>query len=195
VSAPETSTERIGIPARDTMTAAQREAADAIINGPRKAIFGPFIPLLQTPALMAHIGKVGETLRFNGSLSDAVRELVICAVACHSGNQFEWQLHQPLALKAGVPAACLADLADGRNPRPVPEEACDTALRFAQELMRQHGVSDTTYADAYQHFGTPGVVELTSLVGYFVMVCWVMNVARTPGVAGSVVAPLHAVPR
>lgn len=56
--------ERLPIPARNTMSEAQRHAADAIIAGPRKAIFGPFVPLLQCPALMEHVGKTGETLRF-----------------------------------------------------------------------------------------------------------------------------------
>src|SRR5262249_39457465 len=39
--------ERLPIPTRASMTEAQRHAADAIIAGPRKAIFGPFVPLLQ----------------------------------------------------------------------------------------------------------------------------------------------------
>jgi protein-S-isoprenylcysteine O-methyltransferase Ste14 len=37
-------------------------------------------------------------------------------------------------------------------------------------------------------------VELTALVGYFVMVCWVMNVARTPGPVASATSPLEAFP-
>ncbi len=53
-------TERLPLPARDALTDAQRAAADAIIAGPRKAIFGPFVPLLQLPILMEWIGKTGE---------------------------------------------------------------------------------------------------------------------------------------
>lgn len=50
--------ERLPIPARDAMSDAQRAAVDAIINGPRKAIFGPFVPLLQTPAFLACLRKI-----------------------------------------------------------------------------------------------------------------------------------------
>jgi 4-carboxymuconolactone decarboxylase len=42
------------------MSDAPRAAAGAIINGPRRAIFGPFVPLLHTPVLMERIGKTGE---------------------------------------------------------------------------------------------------------------------------------------
>jgi len=187
------SAERLPIPARDSMSEAQQAAADAIINGPRKAIFGPFVPLLQTPALMEHIGKTGETLRFHGTLPDAIRELVICVVAREVGNQFEWQTHAPLAVKAGVKEEAIASLAAGRRPRDLPgDQRC--AVDFATELMLRHGVSDASYAEAVAHFGEPGTVELTALVGYFTMVCWVMNVARTPGPAGSSTPELTAFP-
>jgi 4-carboxymuconolactone decarboxylase len=176
--------ERCPVPERDAMSEAQRAAADAIINGPRKAIFGPFVPLLQTPVLMERIGKTGEALRFEGALPDDIRELAICVVARETGNQFEWQTHAPLAIKAGIPPEAIDALAGGRRPRGLAANA-ECAVDFVNELMHRHGVSDETYAEAVASFGQPGTVELTALVGYFVMVCWVMNVARTPGPNGS----------
>jgi 4-carboxymuconolactone decarboxylase len=186
--------ERLPLPAREAMTEAQRAAADAIINGPRKGVYGPFIPLLQTPALTEHVGKLGETLRFHGTLPDGVRELVMCAVARETSNQFEWQTHAALAAKAGVPQTALDALADGRHPHDLRAgEAC--AVQFAGELMLRNGISDVTYAESVACFGEAGTVELTVLVGYFAMICWVMNVARTPGPAGSAVTGLTAFPR
>ncbi|MGV3654560.1 MAG: carboxymuconolactone decarboxylase family protein [Noviherbaspirillum sp.] len=185
--------ERLPLPAREDMNEAQRAAADAIIAGPRKAVFGPFVPLLQTPALMERIGKVGESLRFEGSLSDRVRELAMCAVARETSNQFEWQVHASLAQKAGIGAAAIEELAAGRRPRGL-EEAEELALEFVSELMRRNGVCDATYAETVRCLGEPGVVELTALAGYFVMVCWIMNVARTPGPAAANVPPLTGFP-
>jgi 4-carboxymuconolactone decarboxylase len=185
--------ERLPLPARDSMSDAQQAAADAIVNGPRKAIFGPFVPLLRVPELMEHIGNTGATLRFKGALPDAVRELVICVVAREVGNQFEWQTHAPLAVKAGVAPEAVAAIGAGRRPRSLPGDlAC--ATDFASELMLRNGVSDAAYAEAVAQFGEAGTVELTALVGYFTMVCWVMNVARTPGPAGSQADGLTAFP-
>jgi 4-carboxymuconolactone decarboxylase len=185
--------ERLPLPEPGAMSAAQRSAAEAIINGPRKAIFGPFVPLLQTPALMERIGAAGAALRFEGVLPERVRELVICAVARETGNQFEWQTHVPLALKAGAAQACIDALAAGRHPNGLPP-ADQCALDFVSELVRRHGVSDQTYAEAVACFGQPGTVELTALAGYFVMVCWIMNVARTPGPGGSGTPALAGLP-
>jgi len=186
--------ERLPLPARDAMSDAQQAAADAIINGPRKAIFGPFVPLLQVPGLMEHIGDTGAALRFKGLLPDPVRELVICVVAREVGNQFEWQTHAPLAVKAGVAQEAVTAIGEGRRPRGLPADlAC--ATDFAGELMLRNGVSDATYAEAVAQFGEAGTVELTALVGYFTMICWVMNVARTPGPAGSQAPGLAGFPR
>jgi 4-carboxymuconolactone decarboxylase len=185
--------ERLPLPARDVMSDAQTAAAQAIIAGSRRAIFGPFIPLLQCPILMERIGKTGQALRFEGRLPEGVRELVICAVARETSNQFEGQTHASKALAAGIAQTATDALAGGRRPRGLTADE-ETAIDFVAELMQRHGVSDLTYAEAVYCFGAPGVVELTALVGYFVMACWVMNVARTPGPAGSHTAPIEAFP-
>jgi 4-carboxymuconolactone decarboxylase len=185
--------ERLPLPARDAMTSEQKTAADAIMAGPRKAIFGPFVPLLQCPVLMEWIGKTGEALRFGGSLPERIRELVICLVARETSNQFEWLTHAPKALEAGVGRDVVEALAAGRWPRSLNADEV-VAADFAAELMRRHGVSDQTFDEAVHCFGAPGTIELTALIGYFAMVCWIMNVARTPGPAGSQASPLAAFP-
>lgn len=171
--------ERLPMPAAEAMTAAQRAAAQALIDGPRKAVFGPFIPLLQSPVLMERIGSLGEYLRFDSQLDARVRELVTCAVARHVGNQFEWVLHATAAVKAGVSADAIEALRLGRRAAPLADDE-QLALDLAQELLHHHGVSEPTYVAAEARFGKQAVVELSALVGYFTMVCWVMNVAHTP---------------
>ena len=138
--------ERIPIPARESMNDAQRASADAIIAGPRKAIFGPFVPLLQTPALLERIGSTGEAA-LSWSTARLVRELVILLVARETGNQFEWQTHAPLARRAGLEQETIAAIADGRHPR-CSRPSTQIAAEFASELMRRNGVSDTTFQQA-----------------------------------------------
>src|SRR6185295_19840743 len=89
--------ERLPMPAEDAMNDGQRAAAKALIEGPRKGVFGPFLPLMRSPELLDRVAKLGEYLRFGSVLAGRVRELVICASARHVGNQFEWGLHSGLA--------------------------------------------------------------------------------------------------
>nr|WP_306667679.1 hypothetical protein [Massilia sp. CCM 8734] len=55
--------DRLGPLAVQHLTAAQRAAAQAIIDGPRGALYGPFVPLLRSPELMACAQRMGEYLR------------------------------------------------------------------------------------------------------------------------------------
>lgn len=171
--------ERLGPP--DPLDATQQAAADELINGPRRGVYGPFRPLLHRPPLLQAVAKLGETLRYEGTLDAALREWTICVVARELSNVFEWDMHLPLAEAAGVPSAALAALERGeRFPDGVRSDLA-LARTVARELIGQHRLTDTTYADALQTWGEPTTVELLALVGYFVMVCWLMNVARTPG--------------
>ncbi len=186
--------ERLPLAPLDTMSAAQLSAARALIDGPRKGVFGPFVALLRSPELLDRVAKLGEYLRFGSPLDARVRELVICAAARHAGNQFEWTMHASLARKEGVSGEAIEALRTGARVRALAaDEEC--ALDFAQELLRTNGCSDATYQAALARFGEQGVVELTALVGYFTMVNWVLNVARTPARADAAVKPLDAFPQ
>jgi len=185
--------ERMPLPAMESMTPEQKAAAQALIDGPRKGVFGPFLPLMRSPVLLDRVARVGEYLRFDSVLDARIRELVTAAAARHVGNQFEWHMHAPLAVKAGVDAGAIDALRQGARPATGLKEDEALALDFALELLRTNGSSEPTYERAVRSFGENGVVELTTLIGYFVMVNWLMNVAHTPAMA-SAGAPLPAFP-
>jgi 4-carboxymuconolactone decarboxylase len=80
-----------------------------------------------------------------------------------------------------VPASALSALDAGE---PLPSDLSpDLALAstFASELIGHHRLSDETWNDASKLWDVQTLVELLTLVGYFATVCWLMNVARTPG--------------
>jgi 4-carboxymuconolactone decarboxylase len=185
--------ERMPLPPMESMTPEQKAAAQALIDGPRKGVYGPFLPLMRSPVLLDRVARVGEYLRFESVLGARIRELVTAAAARHVGNQFEWHMHAPLAVKAGVDAGAIDALRQGARPASGLKEDEALALDFALELLRTNGSSEPTYERAVRSFGENGVVELTTLIGYFVMVNWLMNVAHTPAMA-SAGAPLPAFP-
>jgi 4-carboxymuconolactone decarboxylase len=185
--------ERLPLPASEDMTPAQREAADALIAGPRKGVYGPFLPLLRSPQLLDRVAKVGEYLRFESVLEVRIREFATCVAARHVSNQFEWLMHAPLAIKAGVSETVIEALRVGARPKGLAADE-EAALDFAAELLYLHGTSEPAYNAALAAFGEQGVVELTALLGYFVMVSWLMNVAHTPAPATAQGVPLQAFP-
>jgi 4-carboxymuconolactone decarboxylase len=163
----------------EQMTAAQRSAAEALIAGPRKAVKGPFVPLLRSPELMDRLQKVGEYLRFHSSLDQRIGELVMMIVAREWTQQFEWHVHAPLARTTGVADETIAALADGRRPSAMAGDEA-VAYDFCDELLRTKGVSETTYRRTVAAFGEHGVIDMLGVAGYFTTVSMVMNVAHSP---------------
>ena len=178
----------------ERLTEDQKAAAAELAAGPRGGVRGPFVPLLRSPELMRRLQKVGEYLRYQSALERRHSELAMLLVARHLTQQFEWQVHYPLALEAGVRKETADALAQGARP---PAMAADEALvhDFCAELLHRHGVAEATYRAALERLGERGVVDLVALVGYFITVSLVMNVAHTPAPAASGAVPLEPFPR
>jgi len=166
------------IPA-DKMTEEQKKAAEILLSGPRKAVDGPFVPLLRSPEFMNRLQKTGEYLRFNTKLGPSVSEFIILITARHWTQQFEWDTHAPIAAKAGVKPDVIAAISEGR--RPVGMTADEEMIHnFCTELLHNQGVSEASYAPVLSRFGEGGVIDITGLVGYYSLLGMIMNVARSP---------------
>jgi 4-carboxymuconolactone decarboxylase len=180
--------------AREQMDEAQRAAADELIAGPRKAVKGPFIPLLRSPLLMARLQKVGEYLRFDSALPTRLNEFATLLVARAWTQQFEWGVHVPLALKAGTSQATIDAIREGQRPSDMHEDE-SLVHDIVGELLAHHGLSDASYARALGRFGERGVIDLVALVGYFATISMVLNVAHTPPEVSGDVQALPPPPR
>ncbi len=171
--------ERLPLPARDTWTSAQANAAEELSAGPRGGVIGPFKPLLHSPELMQRVQRTGEYLRYNTSLDKRLSELAILVVAQFWGQPVEWNIHHPIALASGVREADAAAIAMDQAPSSLDAEQ-QAVYDFCHTLLREHAVDDALYARAIAAFGEQGVVDLAALCGYYSMLAMVMNVARTP---------------
>ena len=168
----------------DKMTAEQKKAAADFMAVRNTAPTGPFSVMLRVPELMDLTFKWRLHLTTKPTIDTRLIELGILITARHWTQQYEWNAHYPLALKAGLKADTIAAIAEGRRPAQMPE---DEAIIYdlLTELLHNQRVSDPTYARALAKFGEPGIVEATSLAGYYAMLAMVMNTARTPLPAGA----------
>ena len=164
---------------KDKLTSAQKKAADELVAGPRGSLAGPFVPLLRSPELMSRLQKTGEYLRFDNSIGTKLTEFIILLTARQWTQQYEFDTHAPLAIKAGVKPEVVTAIAEGRRPAGMAADE-EAAYDFCAELRQNQGVSDATYARVVNRFGEQGVVDMTGLVGYYTMLGMIMNVARTP---------------
>ena len=161
----------------DSMTPAQRTAAEAIMAGPRGSLRGPFNAWLRSPELADRLQKVGEYVRFKTSLDKRLNEMAILMTAQYWGSQYEWYAHAPLAAKAGLDPQIIAALGAGKKPDAMKDDEA-IVWEFTTQLRRDHGVDDAIYAKAIDKFGENGVMDLVGVNGYYDVVSMTLNVAQ-----------------
>jgi 4-carboxymuconolactone decarboxylase len=171
------------IPA-DKMTDAQRKAAAEFREARGAGISGPFVPLLRSPEVMTRARAMGDYLRFKSVLPPRLSEFVILMTARHWTQQYEWNAHHPLALKAGLSPETAQAIAEGRRPRAMQEDE-EILYDFCDELHRNQSITDATYARMRSKFGEQGIIDTVGLVGYYSLIGMAMNVTRTPLPAGA----------
>lgn len=164
----------------------EQRAAVAAFREARKAeLTGPFIALLRSPEVLTRARAMGDYLRFTSRLAPKHSELVILMAARNWSQQYEWAVHYPIAIKAGVSVETARAVAERRRPADV--SGSDAVLYdFCDELLRTQAVGDATYARMVAAFGEPGVVDTVGILGYYTMLAMMLNTARIPAPASDV---------
>ena len=179
------------IPA-DKLTPAQKKTVDEYKKARGGEPGGPWAVLTRSPELMSRTLMLSDYLRFNSTLPPRLSEFVILMTAREWGQNYEWNAHQPLAIKGGLNPEVAKAIAEGRRPGQMAEDEAGL-YDLIQELLHNRTVSDSTYARAVSKFGEQAVVEAVSISGYYTMVAMLLNTARTP-LAPGVVAQLPDFP-
>jgi 4-carboxymuconolactone decarboxylase len=176
--------------AENEMTDVQKQAVKDMISGLRGSFNwdGPNALLLRSPELQARTQRVGEYLRYKTVIPHRLNEFAILITARQWDAQGEWLQHQALAEKAGVAPATIADLKQGKRPGGMQEDEA-LVYQFLTELHGTRTVSDATFKSAKEKFGEQGVIDLTTVSGYYTMLAMILGVAGNPVPAG-VAAPL-----
>ena len=170
---------------REEMDEEQRRVVDKIVAGPRKGFYGPFVPLIHSPALLDRIQALGLLCRYQSSFPPKLSELLILISARHWTAQFEWYSHTESARVAGVPDAAIEAIRRRREATfDDPEQA--VVYRFATEYYSTGRVSDATFAETVERFGKRGVVDLVGIMGYYALMAMSLNIFEEPLPDGAV---------
>ena len=174
----------------------QKAVADVMKQKTLSGIGGPNNVLLRSPSFADNIMRMSDYLRYNSSVPRRLNELAILLVARHWNSQFEWGLHVPAALKAGLAEAVINDLAEWRRPAAMePDESI--VYEFVTDLLTNQAVRDEVFAKAKAALGEQRVVDLIGVTGFYVMLSMVLNTAEIPlpPDAAAAVKPFKPMPR
>jgi 4-carboxymuconolactone decarboxylase len=174
---------------KEQWTGAQKQAAAEFAAMRGQPVFGPFAVMLRNPEVMLRAAAMGDHMRYRTVLPPALNEFIILITARHWSQQFEWYVHQPAALKAGLNPQIIAAVSKGLRPGEMSSEEA-IVYEFATELLHLQNVSDSVYAKAVERFGEPGVIDMVGVLGYYSFLSMMMNTARTAVPGNSDVPPL-----
>jgi 4-carboxymuconolactone decarboxylase len=160
-------------------TEEQKKAAEDFAAVRKVPVFGPFEPLMYSPQVMTQARAMGDYLRYKSAIGHTLSELAILVTAREWSQDYEWYVHHPIALKAGIKPEVAAAIADGRRPVGMSADE-EIVYDFSTELHRNKRVSDRTFERAEQRFGKQGVVDLTGINAYYALLAMQLNVAQYP---------------
>ena len=167
---------RIPALTREELEPDARQTYDEIFAA-RGSMAGPFGVWMHSPEFTRRATQLGEFLRYNTSLPAKLSELVILITARCQHSAVEWNIHEPLARKAGLSGEIIAALQADEIPNfSEPEEKA--IYDYCTQLHQTHFVNDATFQQMVELIGNKSAVEVTGLCGYYTLVAMTLNAFR-----------------
>ena len=153
---------------RDQLKPEDQKFFDAIAHS-RGGVRGPYGVILHSPDLAARVAHTGSYVRYNLDLPEALREAIILATAREIKRQYEFVAHARLARQAGLSEEIIKAIAQGTVPQGLSGDK-EKLVRYVQELLRHHKISDATFNAVRDRFGMQKTLEIRGFVGHYLFV-------------------------
>ena len=152
-----------------------RDAFDTYVRpgtGYETGLRGPIGMWMHSPELAEAMFDVRQRVRYGSEKDQRLTELTIIAAAREIDSQYIYTAHEPAAKNSGLEQGIIDIVRFRKSLDEVTEtnglgEPEETIIRFTREVISEEKVSSATFAKAIELFGNEGVVDLTSLIGYY----------------------------
>jgi 4-carboxymuconolactone decarboxylase len=154
-----------------TLKGADRETFDRMALARAHANGHPqlgdvYVRMFNNPGVAGKVGALGEQLRFQGVLPDAVRELAILRISARQGYGYVWSHHQRPAKLAGIGPDVIDAVTAGQVPHTLPD-ASKAALEAVDAVVAKRSIPAAVQRRFVDAHGNPGIVELVVLCGLY----------------------------
>jgi 4-carboxymuconolactone decarboxylase len=164
---------RIPLLKHEHLSPAARNIYESILKT-RGNLDGPFLAWLYSPEMAAPAESLGAFCRYNTSLAEVESELLILLVAAHFCCAGEWQIHAPIALRAGLDCASIDAIKSGVAPM-FSSRRRSMLYTFSRELLNENRISESSFNQAREMFGYRSCVEIAGVIGYYSLVAMTLN--------------------
>ena len=151
-----------------------RSIFDEVSSGPGGVGTGPMSVLKYSPEMSRRAIPLFNYVRNESSLPQKVRELAMLTTARAKDCPYIWNAHAALGRQAGLSDALVDALRD-RQPLPPMSVEEAVVIKLGREFFQTNRVSQDTFDVALAQFGPQGLVELTTLMGFYAMLAFNAN--------------------
>jgi 4-carboxymuconolactone decarboxylase len=135
-------------------------------SGTYVGLRGPGGIRLHSPKLATTMQAINRYLRYEAGITVRVRELSILVTARELDSQFEWTVHEPTALEAGV-SPDVIDVVRFRGDTEGLDETDAIVIRLGRQIFGDRRVTPETFAEATRVFGSRRLIDLVSVMGNY----------------------------
>ena len=180
---------RIPLVTRESVPEELRAVFDEVSSGPGGVGTGPMSVLKYSPEMSRRAIPLFGYVRNESTVPRKLRELAMITTARAWDCPHIWHAHAALGRDAGLPDALVDAIRDGGS---LPDMAADeqAAYDFGMELFQSRRVSSETFAAVHELLGTRGLVELSTLYGFYTMLAFNANAVELDLPHGSAEKPL-----
>jgi 4-carboxymuconolactone decarboxylase len=175
----------------DTHVVPQAETANFRSKTDDGRLIGPFNPALYSPEISIAFLAWQATEEKHTSLDARTRQVVILAVGAVWKTDYELYAHAAVARKAGLSERAISQLSAGELADDL-NDAERIAQKYATQLTASRRIDDDLFALAKEMFGAKGVMDITSLIGAYQVVCGTLNGFAIPSPDPSASVPPKA---
>ena len=133
-----------------------------------------FRMLAHSPPVLNGFAKLDDSLLQDAALAPRLRELAIVRVGILAGASYEVDKHTAIARAVGVSDAEL-DALHSNNPRDALGDTERAVVELTDELFGAVRASDDALARVRRHLDDRQLVELVVTIGYYGLVCRVLE--------------------
>jgi alkylhydroperoxidase family enzyme len=122
------------------------------------------------PEVGSNFLRLGNAILFKGVVPPHLRELAILRVGNICQAKYEFTQHIPIALRTGLKQGQIDDLPNWESSEKFSHQE-RSVLRYTDEVIKNIRVKDETFSAVRDFLSEEGIVELTTAIGYYGMVC------------------------
>jgi 4-carboxymuconolactone decarboxylase len=152
---------------RASLDADGQRIYDALAGGRPLTRTGPAAVSMYSPKAAEPVQALNQYLR-KSVVGSRFFELSALIAAREIDQQYEWSGHEPAGLKAGLEQSVI-DVVKFNRPVTGLSEKDATVILLGRALMRDHKVSSQLWAKTVELFGRQGAIEITLIMGDYVM--------------------------